>query len=185
MAGSERLQDLTNRFQRRMREDNDQTGSLTHEHSHLDEEGIREVLARWPGKSEKPTLLLALHACGDLTVNAMMAYLRARRERPERDLRLTVVGCCYNLLQHTSALAASALSYALVSTAHSLPSVASASVDAFASQAQPRRSRYSSSSSIALDIERGGVGEGALRSTQAGDASANGSGAHRSGSYLR
>jgi hypothetical protein len=105
LQGGERLVDLTTRFQRSLRTMNDQTGSLASAHCHLDEKEIGEVLARWPGATaeEKPSLLLALHACGDLTVNAIRAYLEAVRRDPSRSLRLVAVACCYNLMTPTGA----------------------------------------------------------------------------------
>lgn len=104
LSGSERLVDLTTRFQRSLRVTNDQAGSLTSAHCHLDAAEIGDVLARWPGDiGGKPSLLIALHACGDLTVNAIRAYLAAIKHDPTRSLRLLAVSCCYNLMSPTCA----------------------------------------------------------------------------------
>ncbi|BGP20211.1 hypothetical protein JCM10213v2_008348 [Rhodosporidiobolus nylandii] len=80
------------------------TGSLTHEVSSLDAEGVQAALGRWPpppaeGEEAEPALLVALHACGDLTPAALEAFVRADKEDAERrkGARAIFVGCCYNL----------------------------------------------------------------------------------------
>lgn len=85
------------------------TGSLTHEVSALDADGVEAVLARWPPPPSsssspdeaqpQPALLVALHACGDLTPAALTAFVRAHRASPARraGARAVFVGCCYNM----------------------------------------------------------------------------------------
>lgn len=72
-------------------------GSLTHEVCSLDAEGVASALARWPPASAAPetppALLVALHACGDLTPDAIKAFISVRQPRA----RAVFVGCCYNL----------------------------------------------------------------------------------------
>ncbi|GAA5985483.1 hypothetical protein JCM10908_006992 [Rhodotorula pacifica] len=72
-------------------------GSLTHEVCSLDAEGVADALRRWPpckdGTNAPPALLVALHACGDLTPDAIKAFITAR----QADARAIFVGCCYNL----------------------------------------------------------------------------------------
>ncbi|GAA5850424.1 hypothetical protein JCM9279_001411 [Rhodotorula babjevae] len=84
-------------------------GSLTHEVSALDADGVEAVLARWPppptspsspaGAPTQPALLVALHACGDLTPAALTAFVRAHAADPARHAgaRAVFVGCCYNM----------------------------------------------------------------------------------------
>ncbi|GAA5970585.1 hypothetical protein JCM21900_005820 [Sporobolomyces salmonicolor] len=80
-------------------------GSLTHRVSRLDAQGVWEVLREWPpveeGERTEPPLLVALHACGDLTPDAINAFIRFSRECRSSPAtappRAVFVGCCYNL----------------------------------------------------------------------------------------
>ncbi|BGP51750.1 hypothetical protein JCM10450v2_007700 [Rhodotorula kratochvilovae] len=79
-------------------------GSLTHEVSSLDADGVEAVLARWPPliaarEGTSPALLVALHACGDLTPAALTAFIRSNATDAERrqGARAIFVGCCYNM----------------------------------------------------------------------------------------
>ncbi|GAA6048690.1 hypothetical protein JCM3770_002023 [Rhodotorula araucariae] len=78
-------------------------GSLTHEVSSLDADGVEAVLARWPPPDARadapPALLVALHACGDLTPAALTAFIRSNAGDAERrkEARAVFVGCCYNM----------------------------------------------------------------------------------------
>ncbi|GAA6017773.1 hypothetical protein JCM10207_000495 [Rhodosporidiobolus poonsookiae] len=78
-------------------------GSLTHEVSSLDADGVTSVLARWPPPEFRPTtppaLLVALHACGDLTPDALKAFIRSNADEGARraGARAVCVGCCYNM----------------------------------------------------------------------------------------
>lgn len=75
--------------------------------SSLDAPGIEAVLARWPPRSAPPppapetppALLVALHACGDLTPDALRAFVRSHEADPARrsGARAIFVGCCYNM----------------------------------------------------------------------------------------
>ncbi|GAA6060687.1 hypothetical protein JCM10212_005069 [Sporobolomyces blumeae] len=131
-SGAERLDQIRQRA-----ELNPLVGSLTHRVSALDRQGVRNVLHEWPPvdstvqtedgelagergphdvDTRDPPLLVALHACGDLTPDAIKAfvdYTHARRSsrRPSRSTsdpspvplppppppRAVFVGCCYNL----------------------------------------------------------------------------------------
>lgn len=83
-------------------------GSLTHRVSALDTQGLVEVMKAWPVNSdndekkeeeeEKEAMLIALHACGDLTVFALKAFCQLEQERPNTKRQAILVGCCYNLL---------------------------------------------------------------------------------------
>ncbi|GAA5863568.1 hypothetical protein JCM8547_007287 [Rhodosporidiobolus lusitaniae] len=77
------------------------SGSLTHEVTSLDADGVLGALSRWPppGGDGEPALLVALHACGDLTPDALKAFVRSNAEEEERrrDARMIAVGCCYNM----------------------------------------------------------------------------------------
>ncbi|BGP35417.1 hypothetical protein JCM10296v2_007255 [Rhodotorula toruloides] len=76
-------------------------GSLTHEVSSLDADGVQAALERWPPAEDRatspPALLIALHACGDLTPNAMTAFIRAEQDAQHQGARALLVGCCYNM----------------------------------------------------------------------------------------
>ncbi|BGP27703.1 splicing factor u2af-associated protein 2 [Rhodotorula toruloides] len=76
-------------------------GSLTHEVSSLDADGVQAALERWPPVDSyetcPPALLIALHACGDLTPNAMTAFIRAEKDAQRSGARAILVGCCYNM----------------------------------------------------------------------------------------
>lgn len=96
-SGAERLDEVLARAQLAPVE-----GSLTHEVCSLDAEGVADALRRWPpappasredGSPVPPALLVALHACGDLTPDAIKAFIAA--EQP--GARAVFVGCCYNM----------------------------------------------------------------------------------------
>ncbi|GAA5930183.1 uncharacterized protein JCM15063_004737 [Sporobolomyces koalae] len=107
-SGAEKLDQI-----RTKAELNPTVGSLTHRVSSLDAAGVSRVLQEWPpsspgsqGDEERssrdPALLVALHACGDLTPDSIQAFtefstdqttLSSLSSRP----RAVFVGCCYNL----------------------------------------------------------------------------------------
>jgi len=101
-AGAEKLDSI-----RTKAELNPQVGSLTHRVSSLDEAGVREVLEEWPLATEgsekrEPPLLVALHACGDLTPDSIKAFTDFSRSASSSKTlsskpRAVFVGCCYNL----------------------------------------------------------------------------------------
>lgn len=83
---------------------------MTHEVETLDAEGVGRALGRWPpapaegdaeGEDQEPALLVALHACGDLTPDALKAFLAAdttpHPRRRKKGGRGIFVGCCYNM----------------------------------------------------------------------------------------
>ncbi|GAA6010612.1 hypothetical protein JCM11491_002993 [Sporobolomyces phaffii] len=94
-------------------------GSLTHRVSSLDERGVKHVLHEWPpappprpdgadhhdeGEGQvprrEPSLLVALHACGDLTPDAIKAFTDfsvSAASTLTSAPRAVFVGCCYNL----------------------------------------------------------------------------------------
>ncbi|ORY88426.1 hypothetical protein BCR35DRAFT_329971 [Leucosporidium creatinivorum] len=79
-------------------------GSLTHQTSTLDAKAISQLMSRWPPSPEKPeekeqppALLLALHACGDLTLSALTAFLTPTPSPSNCKRKAVLVGCCYNL----------------------------------------------------------------------------------------
>ncbi|GJN94355.1 hypothetical protein Rhopal_007429-T1 [Rhodotorula paludigena] len=77
-------------------------GSLTHEVNSLDADGVLDVLSHWPPAdappSTPPALLVALHACGDLTPDALKAFIRSEADKERRSgAKAIFVGCCYNL----------------------------------------------------------------------------------------
>ncbi|KAK4705456.1 hypothetical protein P7C70_g752, partial [Phenoliferia sp. Uapishka_3] len=87
LAGAEKL-DISHKGRHK--------GSLTHRISSLDADGITEVLYSWPTEGAG-ALLVALHACGDLTPDALKAFVRADGG-DSRKRKMVAVGCCYNLL---------------------------------------------------------------------------------------
>lgn len=72
-------------------------GSLTHEVCSLDASGVASTLGRWPPggptQATPPSLLVALHACGDLTPDAIKAFISVAQP----GAKAVFVGCCYNL----------------------------------------------------------------------------------------
>ncbi|GAA5917796.1 hypothetical protein JCM6882_004548 [Rhodosporidiobolus microsporus] len=118
-------------------------GSLTHEVESLDEEGVRSAMGRWPPppaspregeevERPPPALLVALHACGDLTPSSLRAFVRADVEDPSRrtgaGARAVFVGCCYNMMDPggwpMSRLVGEACSSSLSSSSSSSPAPA-------------------------------------------------------------
>lgn len=106
-TGAEKLDEI-----RKKAELNPTIGSLTHRVSSLDESGVRKVLDEWPPVSggefgsgdsrREPALLVALHACGDLTPDAIKAFTDFSSSAADDDSlssapRAVFVGCCYNL----------------------------------------------------------------------------------------
>ncbi|KAL8283334.1 hypothetical protein RQP46_005744 [Phenoliferia psychrophenolica] len=78
--------------------DKEITGSLTHRISSLDADGIEDVLKTW--SPEGGAMLVALHACGDLTVDSLKAFTR-NSDGDSSDFlkrKMVAVGCCYNLM---------------------------------------------------------------------------------------
>ncbi|GAA5982873.1 hypothetical protein JCM11641_002613 [Rhodosporidiobolus odoratus] len=77
-------------------------GSLTHEVSSLDCGGVNAALARWPPRNEgedaQPALLVALHACGDLTPASLRAFIESDADSQRKGAKAIFVGCCYNML---------------------------------------------------------------------------------------
>ncbi|KAK4046369.1 hypothetical protein OIO90_006581, partial [Microbotryomycetes sp. JL221] len=89
-------------------------GSLTTKTSTLDSEAIVELMGAWPpftsveavGETRledsgviPPAMLVALHACGDLTLDAIKAFVRDHRQHGKRQRRQAILcGCCYNLM---------------------------------------------------------------------------------------
>ncbi|GAA5871877.1 hypothetical protein JCM16303_000905 [Sporobolomyces ruberrimus] len=103
-SGAEKLDQI-----RTKAELNPTIGSLTHRVNSLDEPGVRKVLEEWPPSStndedvpagkRSPALLVALHACGDLTPDSIKAFTDFSRKSTNLDSlpRAVFVGCCYNL----------------------------------------------------------------------------------------
>lgn len=91
------------------------SGSLTHTTNSLDAPAIIRVLRDWPparndtpahpaspdddDDDADPALLVALHACGNLTPDALRAFVAdAHAHHSAAPRRMIAVGCCYNLL---------------------------------------------------------------------------------------
>lgn len=99
-------------------------GSLTHRTVHVSPRTLEESIADWlsdpPGVQRHdcdgpdgdhppepvPVLMVALHACGSLTIDVLRTFLSDRARTPQgkgvepawRPHSLIVVGCCYNLM---------------------------------------------------------------------------------------
>ncbi|KAI5481000.1 hypothetical protein MNV49_006186 [Pseudohyphozyma bogoriensis] len=71
------------------------SGSLTHLTSSLDAPAVQTILETWPEGGQ--SMLVALHACGDLTVDSLKAFVAAEHAA-EHKRKAVVVGCCYNLM---------------------------------------------------------------------------------------
>ncbi|KAM0755498.1 hypothetical protein T439DRAFT_375853 [Meredithblackwellia eburnea MCA 4105] len=93
LAGAERLDVIKTKAQYQV----PTTGSLTHQIGSLDSEGITDVLKTWP-LEDGGAMLVALHACGDLTVDALKAFVNLDGEDLEKKRKLVAVGCCYNIM---------------------------------------------------------------------------------------
>ncbi|KAM0790492.1 hypothetical protein ACM66B_003366 [Microbotryomycetes sp. NB124-2] len=103
------------------------SGSLTTRTSSLDSTAIYELMQVWPPPSPSPTcsdtstsfkaqkvdhappsMLVALHACGDLTVDAIKAFVKDnksnhhQRQQNHRHRQAILCGCCYNLMTPSS-----------------------------------------------------------------------------------
>lgn len=91
-------------------EENTVAGSLTTRTTDaLDAQGIVELLQSWPPPPvTTPALMAALHACGDLTVSCIRAYLATHPHTPTHR-RAVLVGCCYNLLTPSASFPLSVL----------------------------------------------------------------------------
>lgn len=81
---------------------------MTHRTSALDAAGIADLMTSWPSPSDdgqdsqqEAAILVALHACGDLTIDAIKSFINDSVSSREHDLasRRTaiLVGCCFNL----------------------------------------------------------------------------------------
>ena len=83
-------------------------GSLTHIVRHLDKQSIKTILKEWPhdstvdavGREEQGAMLVGLHACGDLTVDTLRAFVELDGLEMER--KMIAVGCCYTYLTRAS-----------------------------------------------------------------------------------
>ncbi|KAI9462944.1 hypothetical protein HD554DRAFT_1999706, partial [Boletus coccyginus] len=98
-------------------------GSLTHRTLHVCPRTLEESIADWltdppriqqcdhpdihhsptrPDSEPVPVMMLALHACGSLTVDVLCTFLSDRAQAPQakgvEPHSLVVVGCCYNLM---------------------------------------------------------------------------------------
>jgi hypothetical protein len=78
-----------------MGEDEERRGTLEHVTAFLDRDSVLALLENWNGDRDK--LLVALHACGDLTVEVLRAVVADTLQSPPgRRNALVCVGCCYN-----------------------------------------------------------------------------------------
>lgn len=74
------------------------TGSLEHRTSQLDEPALLQVMQTWPENGVGEAMLVALHACGDLTIDALKAFMAWERGATGQGVRKMVcVGCCHHL----------------------------------------------------------------------------------------
>lgn len=106
------------------------TGSITHRTLHASPRTLEQSIAAWlinpsgiqrrddlnthsPTRPESvPVMLVALHACGSLTVDVLRTFLSNRaRDSQAKDIEhawtshsLVVVGCCYNLMSPSGML---------------------------------------------------------------------------------
>ncbi|KAF7799383.1 hypothetical protein EIP86_010615 [Pleurotus ostreatoroseus] len=82
-------------------------GSLTYKTLSIDKASLLAVTDEWssrvgPAPPPLPVLLLALHACGSLTLDVLRAFcerVQDAKKRAWRPVAALVVGCCYNLLR--------------------------------------------------------------------------------------
>lgn len=101
MAGAERLDTIKAKASSPSPQ---AAGSLTHRISSLDAQGVAQVLQTWPPEGD--AMLVGLHACGDLTVSALQAFVETSGSGSRSLTRkMVAVGCCYNLLTPESEFA--------------------------------------------------------------------------------
>jgi protein-L-isoaspartate O-methyltransferase len=86
--------ELSSRKTLPVEEGEERYGVLEHVTAFLDRESVRALLEEWNGEREK--LLVALHACGDLTVEVLRAVVEDTILRSGPKNVLVCVGCCYN-----------------------------------------------------------------------------------------
>jgi len=86
--------------------------SLSHQTVHIgDAASLRTVVSSWiaedtPSNEIVPIVVVALHACGDLTPS-ILRFLTTCKLDPPRQWRVVgavVVGCCYNMMSLSSKL---------------------------------------------------------------------------------
>ncbi|KAH8913720.1 hypothetical protein BT69DRAFT_1358894 [Atractiella rhizophila] len=94
VTGAEKL--VSNRLKYKKKEEEEhKRGMLTLKTEVLDENGIRRILQEGRAEKEEGRLVCALHACGDLTVDTLRAFVSSGSA--ERQDVLIAIGCCYNL----------------------------------------------------------------------------------------
>ncbi|KAI0689247.1 methyltransferase domain-containing protein, partial [Cytidiella melzeri] len=86
------------------------TGSLSYETLRINPQSLQRAIDNWvarlepstQGKGNVPVLLVALHACGSLTLDILRTFLTQVKDDSEsgrwKPAAALVVGCCYNLL---------------------------------------------------------------------------------------
>ncbi|KAH8921947.1 TPR-like protein [Atractiella rhizophila] len=92
VTGAEKL--VSNRLKYN-KEEEEKRGMLTLKAEVLDENGIRKILQEGRAEKEEGRLVCALHACGDLTVDTLRAFVSSASAECQ-DV-LIAIGCCYNL----------------------------------------------------------------------------------------
>ncbi|KAH8914343.1 hypothetical protein BT69DRAFT_1290362, partial [Atractiella rhizophila] len=94
VTGAEKL--VSNRLKYKKKEEEEhKRGMLTLKREVLDENGIRKILQERRAEKEEGRLVCALHACGDLTIDTLRAFVSSGSAEC-RDV-LIAIGCCYNL----------------------------------------------------------------------------------------
>ncbi|KAH8927040.1 hypothetical protein BT69DRAFT_1278316 [Atractiella rhizophila] len=97
VTGAEKL--VSNRLKYK-KEEEEKRGMLTLKTEVLNENGIRKILQEGRAEKEEGRLVCALHACGDLTVDTLRAFVSSGSA--ERQDVLIAIGCCYNLTSSTN-----------------------------------------------------------------------------------
>jgi trans-aconitate methyltransferase len=84
------------------RKHEERRGKLEHVTAFLDCDSVLALLEDWNGDRDK--LLVALHACGDLTVEVLRAIIADTLRSTGRRNSLICVGCCYNRMDPSKSM---------------------------------------------------------------------------------
>ena len=93
-------------------ETSQETTSLSHKTVHIgDAASLRTVISSWIAEDSTsneivPIVVVALHACGDLTPSILRFLTTCKVDPPQqwRVVGAVVVGCCYNMMGLSSKL---------------------------------------------------------------------------------
>ncbi|KAF5337477.1 hypothetical protein D9758_013585 [Tetrapyrgos nigripes] len=88
----------------RARDQNFRSTDILHKTIHITPHSLLKAVDQWipPNNNNAKVLLVALHACGSLTIDTLRAFIASQANNSRWSFIATiVVGCCYNLLNPT------------------------------------------------------------------------------------